>query len=103
MNNIPYNLARRLCTITSDTEILDLRLTEFQDLLLQRKYPIYLIQSGINKANCHERKRLQQVKNKPVNYVVPYISTHNLRNPEVFTLIKNNMPILKENPDMKKI
>lgn len=33
-NNIPYNLARRLCTIISNTDVLDYRLTELQDLLL---------------------------------------------------------------------
>ena len=34
--NIPYNSARRFCTITSDTEIRGTRLKELQILLLQR-------------------------------------------------------------------
>ena len=46
-NNIPYNLARRLCTIISDAEILDTRLKELQVLLLQRHYPRKLILNGI--------------------------------------------------------
>lgn len=34
---------------------------------------------------------------------MPYVSTHNPRNPEVFNIIRNNLPILEEDPDMKKI
>lgn len=102
-NNIPYNLARRLCTIISDTDMLDFRLTELQDLLLQRNYPTQLIQNGINKAKSHERKDLLLVKIKPVKNVIPYVSTHNPRNPEMFNIIRNNLPILEEDQDMKKI
>lgn len=64
-NNIPYNLARRLCTIISDTEILELRLTKLQDLLFQRNYPIQLIQNGINNAKSHEREHLLLEKINP--------------------------------------
>lgn len=31
------------------------------------------------------------------------VSTHNPRNQEVFNIIRNNLPIIEEDPDMKKI
>ena len=102
-NNIPYNLARRLCTIISDTEILNIRLAELEKLLLQRRYPKKLIENGINKAKLHERKDLLKAKNKSKNCVIPYVSTHNPKNPEVFQIIKNNLPIIEADPCMKKV
>ena len=35
--------------------------------------------------------------------VIPYVSTHNPQNPEIYNVIRNNLPILEEDPDMKKI
>jgi hypothetical protein len=50
-NNIPFNLARRLNTFVSDSEILNSRQAELQNALLQRHYPAQLIQHRIEKAN----------------------------------------------------
>jgi hypothetical protein len=36
---IPYNLARRLCTIVSDQKTRDIRLKELRNYLLKQKYP----------------------------------------------------------------
>ena len=58
--NIQYNLAKRLCTIISDAEILDLK--ELQVLLLQRHYPKELILHGITKALSLDRKKFLRVK-----------------------------------------
>ena len=58
----PKNLARRLCTIISDTEILDTRLKELQVLLLQRHSPRKLILNGITKTVYLDRKELLTVK-----------------------------------------
>nr|XP_022299146.1 uncharacterized protein LOC111107980 [Crassostrea virginica] len=102
-NNIPYNLARRLCTIISDAEILDTRLKELQVLLLQRHYPRKLILNGITKALSLDRKELLTVKTQNLKNVIPYVSTHNPQNPEIYNVIRNNLPILEEDPDMKKI
>ena len=102
-NNIPYNLARRLCTIISDSEILNSRLVELQNALLQRRYPAQLIKHGIDKAKSQKRQDLLKINSKNNQNVIPYVSTHNPKNPEVFNVIKNNLPILEEDPDMKKI
>ena len=77
INNIPCNLARRLCTIISDTEILDTRLKELQVFLLQRHCPRKLILNGITKALSLDRKELLTMKTQNMKNVIPYISTHN--------------------------
>ena len=63
-NNIPYNLAGRLCTIMNDEEILATRLQELQVLLLQIHYPKKLILNGITKALSLDRKVLLAVKHR---------------------------------------
>jgi hypothetical protein len=74
--NIPYNLTRRLCTIISDAEILDIRHAQLKLLLLQRRYP--------SKAKSLERKNFLTVKSKSTNYAIPYVSTPNPKSPEAF-------------------
>ena len=94
-NNIPYNLARRLCSIISDTTILNTRLDELHGLLIQRHYPKSLIENGIQKAKSHDRKDLLKIKSKIKQSIIPYVSTHNPNtcNPEMLktcTKIRHN-------------
>ena len=49
-NNIPYCLARRIKTIVSENNKLEKRMEELKQDLIKRKFPILLIQDGINKA-----------------------------------------------------
>ena len=46
-NNIPFNLARRVCTIVSDSVRKQQRLLELKDRLIQRNYPDTLVDSSI--------------------------------------------------------
>ena len=48
--SIPYNLARRICTIVSDSNVREIRLSELQAALQKRNYPETLISQGIKKA-----------------------------------------------------
>ncbi|XP_062602273.1 uncharacterized protein LOC134263937, partial [Saccostrea cucullata] len=52
---IPYNLARRICTIVSNTNIRDIRLEELKLYLLNQKYPEQLVDNGIKKAKECDR------------------------------------------------
>ena len=49
------------------------------------------------------RTTLLQVKEQPKNKILPYISTCNPKNRELFGIIKTNMEILKHDEKMKKI
>lgn len=62
-NNIPYNLARRLCT-----NLLNSRLSELRYLLQQRNCPKLLVEQGIKTVTCHDRNELLQIKDKAKNY-----------------------------------
>ena len=56
-SKVPYNLARRICTIVSDENMKEQHLEEQQNFLEERTYPRGLIQAGINKAKRIEARR----------------------------------------------
>ena len=101
--SIPYNLARRLRTIISEQNTLEIRLNELKSFLLTQKYPKKLIQSGIDRAMQLDQKTLRNVTEKTRESVITYVSTHNPKNPEIFNVINFNLPILLEDPKMNKV
>jgi len=101
--NIPFSLARRVCTIVSERNRLKIRLKELAKALLNRKYPLEIIKTGIKKAIKIPRNKLLHVEQKPKTNITPYVSTHNPKNRELFGIINTNMDILKEDETMKKI
>ena len=101
--NIPYNLARRLKTIISEENVLINRMTELKSFLLKQNYPERLIDGGIAKAMNLDNNTLRTIKNKTDDKVIPYVSTHNPKNPEIYKVIQFNLPILKEDPKMNDI
>ena len=101
--NIPYNLARRLKTIISEENVLINRMTELKSFLLKQNYPESLIDGGIAKAMNLDKNTLRTIKNKTDDKVIPYVSTHNPKNPEIYKVIQFNLPILKEDPKMNDI
>ena len=55
---LPYNLARRICTIVSNTSTRQTRLNELKCHLLKRSYPSGIIDDGIKKAITFDRNAL---------------------------------------------
>ena len=101
--SIPYNLARRICTIVSDEKRKDRRLSELFQSLLKRNYPESLIKQGIASAKKIPRENLLNVNLKSEEDILPYISTHNPRNPEVYSIINQHLPLLYADPKMKEV
>jgi hypothetical protein len=101
--NIPFNLARRICTIVSDNNILKRRLYELSANLITRNYPLEIIKTGIRKALEIPRKTLLSVKDKTNEHIIPFISTYNPKNKEVFGILKNNINILNSDAKMNSI
>lgn len=99
--SIPYNLARRICTIVSDKNVRDIRLQELTISLISRGYPKQLIQSGIQKALMIPRSQLLITKPRQDVDIITYVSTHNPKNPEIFGVMKNNLPILENDTIMR--
>ena len=100
--NIPYNLARRICTIVSNTDTRDKRLYELKQILIERKYPIALINNGIQRARVLNIQDLRKTKEVTSSKVIPYISTYNPRNVEAFNVIHQNLPIIQNEPRIKQ-
>ena len=78
-------------------------MTELKSFLLKQNYPENLIDGGIAKAMNLDKNTLRTIKNKTDDKVIPYVSTHNPKNPEIYKVIQFNLPILKENPKMNDI
>ncbi|GAB1602736.1 uncharacterized protein LOC115230173, partial [Argonauta hians] len=101
--NIPFNMARRVCTIVSNQSTKQMRLQELHDILLERKYPATLIQNGITRAltlNTQDLRTTRPHKEKP--HLIPYISTHNPRNTEAYNIIHKNIPFLMKDHRLKE-
>ena len=101
--NIPYNLARRPCKMVDKRMTLEERLSKLEQVLKQLGYPQHIIKNGIEKAKRIPQETLRRPKERVHNNkVLTFISTHNLRNPNLYTLIKQSIPMLNASPKMKK-
>ena len=50
-----------------------------------------------------DRNALRNVSEQTYEPVITYVSTHNPQNPELFNVIKSNLPISQEDPKMNEI
>ena len=50
-----------------------------------------------------DRNALRNVSKQVYEPLITYVSTHNPQNPELFSVIKSNLPILREDPKMNEI
>lgn len=83
--NIPFSLARRVCTIVTKPELRNKRLQELKNALLNRHYPEYLIDKGINRANRIDIRTLRTPKVKiPSDNIVTFVNTYNPNQTEFF-------------------
>ena len=87
----------------SDEKLKDRRLSELFQSLLKRNYPESLIKQSIASAKKIPRENLLNVNLKSEEDILPYISTHSLRNPEVYSIINQHLPLLYADPKMKEI
>ena len=101
--SIPFFLARRIKTIVSDDDMLAKRFDELQKFLIKQNYPHNIIKIGIQKAMALNRQTLRIIKDKVQQDIIPFVSTYNPKNPEVFNIINQNLPILYEDKHMKDL
>lgn len=103
--NIPFNLAKRICTIVSDPELRLKRLEELKTYLIKQHYPENLINAGINKSLNIPLTELRKTKPKedqnPEN--IPFVVTHNPRNHNILGSAKRFLPILEQSNNMKNL
>ena len=102
---IPYNLARRICTIVSDEETRNQRLNELKQFLTDQHYPINLINDGIMKAKGIDRQDLINpiLQNNKETKILPLVTTHNPRNPNIAPVVNHLNGVLKTDEDMARV
>ena len=88
-NNVPFTLARRICTIVIDNKLRHKRLEELKQFLLDRSYPRQVIDIGINKARGMDIKDLRSPKPKNDTENLSFITTHNPNHPNLFKVVQN--------------
>ena len=100
--SIPYNLARRICTIVSDQGTQQRRLSELRISLQKRNYPDTLIIKGFKKATSIPRNLLLTITEKKTEEILPYVSTNNPNITEMFGILKGNSHILTNDQTMRE-
>ena len=101
--SIPFILARRVCTIVSDTVLRNERLKELHDTLTLRGYPTPLIDKGIDMA---KKIPLSQLRTQIIKQGPPpltFVTTFNKRNPQIFPEIHKHLQTLQQNTSMKEL
>lgn len=94
--NIPYNLARRICTIVSSKDKQKQRLNDLKNMLISRSYPLTLIESGIAKAQALNKDDLLKPQNKNNDKnILTFVHTYNPNNKEMCSVINNSLKILQ--------
>ena len=64
------------------------RLSELETSLRKQKYPIALIENSIKKALQEPLNELRKTKEKRREEIIPFVSTHNPNNPNIFPIIR---------------
>ena len=103
LKSIPYTLARRICTIVSDSDVRKIRLNELHTTLHQRRYPNELINQGIKLALEIPIAKLRNPQRKNKDTPIAFVSTYNRCNPDVFPIIKHNLDLLKDDTKIKEM
>ena len=82
--NIPKTLARTICTIVEDPQIKLFRLSELKNWLLKAGYPSDLINNGFSEILQMNQLTLRTKSIPDDAKLLPFVQTHNPRNPEVY-------------------
>ena len=102
--NIPFNLARRICTIVENKELRNRRLVELQTNLTKQGYPETLTQNCIARSDVIPLTELRKEKEPKSNdnKILAFVSTYNPRNPNFFSIIKKTFLVLNASPKMQE-
>ena len=101
--NIPFTLARRICTIVHDPETREQRLCDLSSRSQIKGYTNNLIASGINRAKRIDRENLLKPKEIKPKKLLPFVTTHNYNPNNNTRVIRDDMHILHGSDKMKDI
>ena len=95
--NIPFCLAQRICTIAENNAEKLKNLGNLKSNLSKYHYPDSLIKQGFQKALSIPQKNLQKPKKPSNENILPFITTFNPNNPNIYSTIKSLVNCLKNN------
>ena len=95
--SIPFTLARRFCTIVGNTEAKMKHLENLKINLSEYQYPKQLTEFGINTALSFPLQELCTPKTISNDNSLPFITTYNPNNPNVYEMIDKYVECLKRN------
>ena len=108
--NIPFALARRICTIVENTEAKMKHLEKLKINVSKYQYPKQLTEFGINKALSIPLRELRTPKTISNDNSLPFITTYNPNSPNVYDTLRfstfENLRVIKSKrqvPNLKKI
>jgi hypothetical protein len=105
--NIPFNLASRIITITNTEELRYTRLRELRLYLKNQQYPEEIVEHGIQKAlekgPMHTELREQVHVTSNQNNIIPFVTTYNARDYNIFHFTKQIEYNLNSSERMKNV
>lgn len=101
--SLPFSLARRIRCIVSEQRNTELRFQELKRFLKRQNYPDNLVEAGISQAKALDMRTARQVKTNETENIIPYVSTFNPRNTEIYGEIRNDLTILQRDNHMKDV
>ena len=88
LKNIPFCLARRICMIVENKNVRYMKLKELRTILKTQKYPKMVLEKGIEKSLAIPQEQLRSEKLKKKDDILPFISTYNPNNSNVFPKVR---------------
>ena len=101
LKNILFCLARRICMIVENVRYMKLK--ELKAILKTQKYPKMVVEKGIEKALAIPQEQLRSEKLKKKGSILPFISTYNPNNPNMFPKVREIYRNLQTSKTLGKI
>ena len=101
--NVPYNLARRICSIVIDQTLREKRLCELKESLTKCNYPLQIIEQGIERAKQLDIQILRTPKEKQKTNNITYIETFNPNVQSFSQTINSTMSFLNKSEKMQHV
>ena len=95
--NIPFCLARRICTIAENNAEKLKNLENLKSNLSKHHYPDSLIKEGLQKTLSIRQKDLRKPKKPSNENIFPFVTAFNLNNSNIYSTIKSTVNCLKNN------
>ena len=98
VKNISFCLARRICITVENEQAQRKHLEELKQTVPQQKYPLNVINRGIDKVLAIPQSGLRQPNSyDAARKILPVVTTYNQNNPSVFSTIQTTFEAFCEN------